>query len=261
MKLIKIILKILLPILLVAITMSFILENIVTKTITKDIMAKKISGYFLDNIIYDFDIDTLEKIENEIRTSRYTEKVTSKYIDILINNLVYKENQKLDITDEVTLIIEKELKNEISEEKKSEIHNNLKEQGIRLEERLENSLPIGFDSYNFIFLLKIYSIITSFAFRIITFLLLIANIILIIILERFEALKGIQIGISITAIISLIGVILIKIFSNFIEQRLSGGWIDNININMLLIFIIIEVIISICIYFIRKNYIKDSLDR
>lgn len=262
MKFVKVILKILLPILLVAITMSFILENMVTKTMTEEIMAKKISGYFLDTIIYDFDVEILGKIEDKIRTSKYTEKITSKYVDILILNLVYNKNQKLDIIDEINLILEKELKNEISEEKKEEIENRLKGKSIQLEERLEDSLPKGFSHYNFTVFLKIYNTIISFTFRIVVFLGMVVNIILLLILERDEALKSVQIGILITGIISLVGAILIRIFSNFIGQYFLGGWIHNINMVMLIIFMIIEIIISIVIYWIRKNVdMKNSEER
>ena len=72
----KMILSILLTISFLLITMSFILENTVVKTFSQEILSKKVSGYFLDEIIYDMDIDQLQRIEDNIRNSRYTDKIT-----------------------------------------------------------------------------------------------------------------------------------------------------------------------------------------
>ena len=67
MKKIKLSLKIFLTIFLILITTSFIAENIVIKTVTSNIISKKVSGYLLDKIVYDVDIDELGKIENNNR--------------------------------------------------------------------------------------------------------------------------------------------------------------------------------------------------
>ena len=72
MKKIKLSLKIFLTIFLILITTSFIAENIVIKTVTSNIISKKVSGYLLDKIVYDVDIDELGKIENNIRKSNIT---------------------------------------------------------------------------------------------------------------------------------------------------------------------------------------------
>ena len=66
----KIIFSILLTISLILVTMSFIGENIVVKTFSQEILSKKISGYFLDEIVYDVDIEELGKIEDNIRASK-----------------------------------------------------------------------------------------------------------------------------------------------------------------------------------------------
>lgn len=74
------IVSILLTVSFLLITMSFILENTVVKTFSQEILSKKVSGYFLDEVIYDVDIDHLQKIEDNIRNSRYTDKITAKFI-------------------------------------------------------------------------------------------------------------------------------------------------------------------------------------
>lgn len=88
MKVIKLMLKILLPILLLIITASFVLENVVVKTITEEIMAKKISGYILDEIILDIDSNKLIDIDERIRDSKYCEKITFQYVNVLIANTI-----------------------------------------------------------------------------------------------------------------------------------------------------------------------------
>ena len=71
----KIIFSILLTISLILVTMSFIGENIVVKTFSQEILSKKISGYFLDEIVYDVDIEELGKIEDNIRGRKYIDRI------------------------------------------------------------------------------------------------------------------------------------------------------------------------------------------
>lgn len=74
MKYIKIVLKILLFLFLVTIIMSFASENIVVNTFSQEILSKKVSGYLLDEIVYDVNINELELIEDNIRNSKSTKK-------------------------------------------------------------------------------------------------------------------------------------------------------------------------------------------
>ena len=83
----KEIVSILLTVSFLLITMSFILENTVVKTFSQEILSKKVSGYFLDEVIYDVDIDHLQKIEDNIRNSRYTDKITAKFIQTIVENV------------------------------------------------------------------------------------------------------------------------------------------------------------------------------
>lgn len=46
--------------------------------------------------------------------------------------------------------------------------------------------------------------------------------------------------------------VLIKLLSNFIDQRLAGGWLQQINTNPLIISIVIGSIISILLILINK---------
>ena len=69
MKYIKILLKILLFIFLVMIIISFAVEDLVVNTFSQEILSKRVSGYLLDEIVYDVDINKLEVIEDNIRNS------------------------------------------------------------------------------------------------------------------------------------------------------------------------------------------------
>ena len=60
-----------------------------------------------------------------------------------------------------------------------------------------------------------------------------------------------NISIIITSIM-LLTLLLIKILSNSIDQRLAGGWLQNINVNALIIPIIISILVSILLILIDK---------
>lgn len=255
MKFLKIILKILLPILLILITMSFSVESTIVKTISDDIMAKRVSGYILDEIIDDYNVDELGEIQDNIRSSKYIEKITSKYIDLVLD-IVENKNSKIDIAKEINLIIENILPEDITQSQEVAIYANLQNQSLYIADVLESNIPSNYGSV-FIFILKVYDIFTNIIFRIITIVLLLIDILLLVILEKYKSLKSFEIGTIITAIFSIIILITIKLSSRFIEQRLSGGWIDNININLLLYFTIAEIIISIILYITRKQLNKN----
>ena len=103
MKYLKIILKISLIIFLLSIIMSIVVENVVVDTFSGEILSKRVSGYFLDEIIYDVDINDLEIIENNIRNSKTTKEITSKFINTVIENLVNNSNTKMNIQNEVNI--------------------------------------------------------------------------------------------------------------------------------------------------------------
>lgn len=93
------IVSILLTVSFLLITMSFILENTVVKTFSQEILSKKVSGYFLDEVIYDVDIDHLQKIEDNIRNSRYTDKIIAKFIQTIVENVGYDKDVEFDVSE------------------------------------------------------------------------------------------------------------------------------------------------------------------
>lgn len=247
MKFRKILLNTLLTITLLIITMSFIIENTVVKTFSQEILSKKISGYFLDKIIYDVDINDLGKIENNIRNSKYTYKITSKFIKNVITNVLYTQNEALDITKEVKLLVLENMPEEIYNKKAEDTEDYL----VQRINDTESNLLNNFDYY--LVILKIYNVITNIYFRLVMLLLCIINIISLVILEKRELLKTIQISILSIAIFTSVICVVIKLLSNFIAQKFAGGWLSTINLHCMIIFIIIEIVISIILFIIRKK--------
>ena len=248
---IKIILKILLPIFLFIITMSFVIENVAVKTISNDILKRRISGYMLDEIINEVDDDTFYEIAEKIEGSPYMEEITGKYLDALTG-----KSENIDITEEINQILEqKDLQNEIPEDIKDDIRSYVSEKSEEIEDRLEMGVKGTATE-----VLKIYGQFTSFEFRITFIILCLLDIIGLILLEKQQVLKTIQISMFITAIISIIVFIGMRVLSTYVEQYLSGGWIDNINLNMLIGCIIVEVIIGFILFMIRRALYKKASD-
>lgn len=247
---IKIILKILLPIFLFIITMSFVIENVAVKTISNDILTKRVSGYMLDEIINEVDSNTFYEIAEKIENSPYMEEITGKYLDVLTG-----KSENIDITEEINQILEEDLQNEIPEDIKDDIRSYVSEKSEEIEDRLETEMKGPVTD-----ILNIYGQFTSLEFRITFIILCLIDIIVLILLEKQQVLKTIQISMFITAIISIIAFIGIRAMSTFVEQYLSGGWIDNINLNMLIGCIIAEVIIGFILFMIRRALYKKESD-
>ena len=240
--------------------MSFIIENIVVKTFSQEILSKKISGYFLDEIIYDVDINTLEKIEYNIRNSKHTSKITSKFIQTITKNVAYNENINFDISKEIDLLISENMPKNLYNEKVNSTKEYLNEKIVNTEKTLEENLVYSFGDY-YITILKLYNILTNTYFRIVMLLTFIISIIGLVMMEKYKSLKAIQISSLITAIITGIVFVAIKLLSNFIDQRLAGGLLSNINLRLMITFIIIEFIISLVLFIVIKKLKFDNNDK
>lgn len=240
---IKIILKILLPIFLLLITMSFIIENMAVKTISDDILVEEVSGYMLDEIINEVDNDNLSEIAEKIENSPYMEEITEKYLDVLSG-----KSEKINIEEEINQILDEDLKGEIPENIKEDVKSYVNEKS----EEVENKLEMGTEGDSVTKILNIYGKITSFEFRITLIIICLLDVIILVVLEKQNVLKTIGITMFIVAIISILVLIIINILSTYIKQRLSGGWIDNINLNSLIGCIIAEVIIGFILLIITR---------
>ncbi len=252
MKYIKILLKILLFVLLVMIIISFVVEDVVVNTFSQEIISKRVSGYLLDEIVYDVDINKLEVIEGNIRNSESTKKITSKFINTLIENIINDGNTKINIENEIDILISKYIPNEVSNEKLQNMKRNAIEQITNTEERLQNNLLYSFGN-NYLIILKIYNVITNIYFRVIIAILCVLTIVTLYALEKHRTLKSIRnISIIITIVMFIIFV-LIKVLSNFIDQKFAGGWLQDINTRAIIVSIATGCIISIILILINKN--------
>ena len=261
MKYIKILIKILLFLFLLTIIISFLIENIVVSTFSQEVLSKRVSGYLLDEIVYDVDINQLELIEKNIRNSKSTKKITSEFINTLIQNIINDRNTKIKVENEVDMLISKCIPNEIANEKLQNMKKNVIEQIANTEERLRNNLLYGFGE-DYLIILKIYNVVTNIYFRILISVLCIASILILCVLEKYRTLKSIRNISIIITLVMLILLILVKVLSNFIVQRFAGGWLQDINTDALILFIAIESIVSILLILISKtvktNIIKEE---
>ena len=89
MKYIKITLKIFLFLFLITLIMSFVGKRIVVDTFSQEILSKKISGYVLDEIIHDIDINEIKKIDYDIVNNKLIKEITSKFIYTVTENILY----------------------------------------------------------------------------------------------------------------------------------------------------------------------------
>lgn len=257
MKKIKLSLKILLTIFLILITTSFIAENIVIKTVTSNIISKKVSGYLLDKIVYDVDIDELGKIENNIRKSNITEQITAKFIDVAIKNIVNNQIENFEIENEINELVKKYMPENMSEEKLQTIRDYATKNITNMEKRMQNDLVGGFGTY-YTAILKIYSILTNLYFRIILFILIIVCIISLYFMEKIKLIKTMRIICFILAIYMIIIFMVISLLSKIIDQTLAGGRLQQIDCNSVIFLIVITLAIGILLFIVEKIKFKDG---
>jgi len=257
MKYIKIVLKILLLLCLIVLSMSFVIKHIVIDTFSQEILSKKVSGYLLDEIVYDVDINELGKIEDNIRNSKTTKKITAKFIETVVENVIDNKKIKMDIENEVDILTKDYMPKDTSGEKLQNMKKNTIKQITRIESGLQDDLME--DSENtYLTIFKIYNLITNMYFRIIILIVTVILTIVLIVLERSRALKSISNVCLITTAFMIVIFILIKLITDFIDQKFAGGWLQKINIDSLTISIILGVIISSSLFLIYKHINKTD---
>ena len=257
MKYIKIVLKILLLLCFIVMSMSFVIKHIVIDTFSQEILSKKVSGYLLDEIVYDVDINELGKIEDNIRNSKTTKKITAKFIETVVENVIGNEKIEMDIENEVDILIKDYMPKETSEEKLQNMRKNTIKQITRIESGLQYGLME--DSENtYLTIFKIYNLLTNIYFRIIISIVTVILTIVLIVLEKSRALKSIRNVSLITTVFMIMIFILIKLMTDFIDQKFAGGWLQEINTDSLTISIILGVIISSSLFLIYKHINKTD---
>lgn len=251
----KVLLKLILFLLIIFINISFVIQNIVVNTFSQEILSKKVSGYVLDNIFKEFKLEELENIENNIRKDKQTKIITSKFIKTVSQNIINNEEKDLNIEREIDKLIEKNIAQNVQNEKIKEIKQYTITNLNLSKKNLETTLSDGFGS-DYIVILKIYNIITNVSFKIIIMFLIFINVLILYLIEKIKLLKTIKIITLIISILMLTGFICIKLLFNYIDQILAGGWLQNINANTLLISFISNFVISFVLVILNKKIKK-----
>lgn len=254
MKYIKITLKIFLFLFLITLIMSFIGERIVVDTFSQEILSKKISGYVLDEIIYDVDINEIKKIDYDIVNNKLMKEITSKFIYTITENIIYNKNINFDIKNEVDNLISQTMFNYFSNEKIQEIKTYVIEKLVGVQENLQDSLLSSF-SDKYLIVLRLFNYGTNFYFRLVIFILLFINIVILCFIEKIKVINSFKIINLLVLIFMLFGFIGIKLLSNLIDQKLAGGWLQDINMKSLIIGIIVVAIICV-LFFLLDRVIK-----
>ncbi len=254
MKYIKITLKIFLFLFLITLIMSFIGERIVVDTFSQEILSKKISGYVLDEIIYDVDINEIKKIDYDIVNNKLMKEITSKFIYTITENIIYNKNINFDIKNEVDNLISQTMFNYFSNEKIQEIKTYVIEKLVGVQENLQDSLLSSF-SDKYLIVLRLFNYGTNFYFRLVIFILFFINIVILCFIEKIKVINSFKIINLLVLIFMLFGFIGIKLLSNLIDQKLAGGWLQDINMKSLIIGIIVVAIICV-LFFLLDRVIK-----
>ena len=254
MKYIKITLKIFLFLFLITLIMSFIGERIVVDTFSQEILSKKISGYVLDEIIYDVDINEIKKIDYDIVNNKLMKEITSKFIYTITENIIYNKNINFDIKNEVDNLISQTMFNYFSNEKIQEIKTYVIEKLVGVQENLQDSLLSSF-SDKYLIVLRLFNYGTNFYFRLVIFILFFINIVILCFIEKIKVINSFKIINLLVLIFMLFGFIGIKLLSNLIDQKLAGGWLKDINMKSLIIGIIVVAIICV-LFFLLDRVIK-----
>ncbi len=246
----KVSLKIAFILLLMISITSFIGKDIVVQTFSQEILGKKISGYFLDQMINELPIEESSKIEQNIRNHKETKKITSKFIQTIIDNRINQKETKFEIEEEIDWLIAENVTKLIEPQKLKEIRSYVIEQVTNIEKRLEENLLESMGEHYEI-ILKIYNIFTNIYFKSITILLELIIGISLLVLEKYRVWKTLK-NCSFVLTIWLLGIfILIKLMEHFIDQNLAGGWL--IHLDALIGWIIIGMILSILLMLIEKK--------
>lgn len=229
------------------------LEISVLKTSSREILAKKISGYVLDEIMEDYDIDELGKIQSNIRTSKYSEKITVKVIKNVINSTLYGDSEKLEISDEVSSLISENIQSKDTEK----IEKNLSEKLQIIQKTLENEVLNCFGDYYAEFL-NIYNILTGLWFRVINIAIVILCAVVLTIMEKQRSINFYSLAILTSMIVNVVSVLIIKIMFGYIDQKFAGGWLSDINVDGFIALILFELVLYIILKVVSNKNIKIS---
>ena len=253
----KILLKIILTLSLIALTISIITQNIIVTTLSNDIVAKKITGLVLDKTINDIDTDKLGLLEQTLVKSGYIEKITQKYIDNEINNIINNTNNKIDTTNDINNMLDEYLTGLVPSQSLDEIKEYVNEKALTIRDNIQLASDNMF-SEKYKPVLQIYRTLTSSFLKTVTIILSILSAFILVILEKKKVVKTFAHISLIISLISLIMYITISLASNYIDQNIMGGLLNEINLNLPLTLFITLLIVSIILIVLNKTALKEN---
>ena len=249
----KILLKIILTISLVTLTISIITQNVVVTTLKNEIVAKKINSLILDKTIN----DKLGLIEKAIVKSGYIEKITKKYIDNEINNIINNTNNKIDTTDDINNMLDEYLTGLVPSQSKEEVKKYVNEKVLTIRDNIQSASDNTFNE-KYKPVLQIYKILTSKILKTVTIILSILSTFILVILEKKKVVKTLSHISLILSLTSLIMYITISLATNYIDQNIMGGLLNQINVSLPLKLFIILLIASIILQVLNKTILKEN---
>lgn len=253
----KILLKIILTISLVTLTISIITQNVVVTTLKNEIVAKKINSLILDKTINDIDTDKLGLLEKAIVKSGYIEKITQKYIDNEINNIINNTNNKIDTTDDINNMLDEYLTGLVPSQSKEEVKEYVNEKVLTIRDNIQSASDNTFNE-KYKPVLQIYNILTSKILKTVTIILSILSTFILVILEKKKVVKTLSHISLILSLTSLIMYITISLATNYIDQNIMGGLLNQISTSLPLKLFIIFLIASIILQVLNKTILKEN---
>lgn len=183
----KILLEIILTLSILTLIISVNVQNFVITSFSNNTISKKITELVLGKNTNDIDASDKKMLEQNIEKSNYVKKITQKYIDNEINNIINNTNDKIDITRDINNMLDEYLTGLVSSQSLEEIKEYVNENVlIILDNNKDTNDNILKKNISF---LKIYSILTSNLLRNVTITLFIVSTLILVILERGKIME------------------------------------------------------------------------
>ena len=183
----KILLEIILTLSILTLIISVNVQNFVITSFSNNTISKKITELVLGKNTNDIDASDKKMLEQNIEKSNYVKKITQKYIDNEINNIINNTNDKIDITRDINNMLDEYLTGLVSSQSLEEIKEYVNENVlIILDNNKDTNDNILKKNISF---LKIYSILTSNLLRNVTITLFIVSTVILVILERGKIME------------------------------------------------------------------------
>ena len=218
--------SILLFILFVFLIGSFGIQICVIKTVSDIYTEEHIQGSVLQELLYNYDTNQQTEILNNVKHSKYIDRITQKCLNVIIFNVTNDCYKNLHIDKELNGIIENNLAGVEEKEKKFIASSFEREDYQGIIDRVTDALNSGWKNEKIIVI--IYAIYTNTIYRIFN-ILLIALIIYKLYREseqKYKAIGNVGIALFSSSVILFVITYIIKIFKRNISSMLLGGTMD-----------------------------------